>query len=427
MKAKEFNDMMEKSAASPFNGLSITIEETHECNAEDVCGNLLDMPVKYLDFSWQKRPGSKICALGSFILRLLATSQSLESLNIMRAPTEVIFEQVDWPKPQAQLPKLRTLNFENQKSMGREKFEGYDRANFLQLLARAPNLEEVQSRCPLDWLQPIPLEKMHIIRNVVLFEMNGEDIAKIGPLWQKFLQSEPKLHSLSIRGRCIHNSVTKEEFRHGLVSVLHSSCDSLRRLKLDCDCMWDVRIIAEKLPVLRNVTELIFSATYFDPVTSLQFRRWPLARVLPSVIAVSFWSVAFFSVWSFEAENHEVYPWETVTQVKLQCWNLCAAHVADLGVMFPNTRIFEAELRDRYDDYYGFPFEQVWSSLSSLERLKVKMAISSRENFDAQFCGIYPEEAKLLQGKDQDYLRAVNIVPPFPAINHLKGDDGHLE
>ena len=133
------------------------------------------------------------------------------------------------------------------------------------------------------------------------------------------------------------------------------------------------------------------------------------------------------SLGSFEVEDNEV-PWEAVTEVKLKSWQISAANVAELGVLFPNTRLFEAE-RNYYEDTYGFPFQQVWSSRpSSLERLKVKGAISAGTNYDAQFCGIYPAEAKLLQRKGQGYLKAVNIVPPFPAIYHLKGDDaGHLE
>ena len=171
-----------------------------------------------------------------------------------------MLEQGEWLKLEAQLPKLKTLSFED-----------YHRANFLELFARAPNLKEVQSSCPLNWIESVPLEKMHIIRNVVLFE-----IAKIGLLWQKFLQSEPKLHTLTLRGRGFRSSATKEEYLNGLLTVLHSSCDSLRRLKIDCECMYDAGIIAERMPVLKNVTELVFISTTWGQRSAPQFRLGPI-------------------------------------------------------------------------------------------------------------------------------------------------------
>ena len=56
-----------------------------------------------------------------------------------------------------------------------------------------------------------------------------------------------------------------------------------------------------------------------------------------------------------------------------------------------------------------------------------KLEISRDANSDALFCGIQPEEAEILHEKDEEFLMAVNIVPSFPAINHLKGNCKELK
>ena len=57
---------------------------------------------------------------------------------------------------------------------------------------------------------------------------------------------------------------------------------------------------------------------------------------------------------------------------------------------------------------------QVWPDLEELN-------IHGRDNFlgqnyDADFCGVYEDEAELLRTKDEDYLRAVHIVPVRPCL-----------
>jgi hypothetical protein len=44
------------------------------------------------------------------------------------------------------------------------------------------------------------------------------------------------------------------------------------------------------------------------------------------------------------------------------------------------------------------------------------------ENLDSLFCGIFPEEVAQLKEQDDEYLRAVHIVPVMPSFICLRGE-----
>ena len=68
-----------------FNGLSIFIDKQHSASSsmrgrvEDVYGNLIKMPRKYLEFKWSTKIVDD-CLLGQFILRLMSRSFTVEQL-----------------------------------------------------------------------------------------------------------------------------------------------------------------------------------------------------------------------------------------------------------------------------------------------------------------------------------------------------------
>ena len=133
-----------------------------------VYGNLLKMNIKYFELNlWDRGWRSGTCMLEKFILRFLATSQTLESLHLIKAPPGILLERGDWHKDEAQLPKLRTVKLGNQMDLQEKGFE-INSINFLEIVARAPNLEQVQNRLRLDFVGSLPLEKVHIVKNMVL-------------------------------------------------------------------------------------------------------------------------------------------------------------------------------------------------------------------------------------------------------------------
>ena len=120
-----------------------------------------------------------------------------------------------------------------------------------------------------------------------------------------------------------------------------------------------------------------------------------------------------------------MFPWTTVTVVELKCEGLRHINVAELEIVFPNARTLEIFPACKY--FYDFEFKKVWSSWPSLELEQLsfpgKMNFPHIGNMDATFCGISWEEAAVLRREDEEYLKAVNIVPIKPAINHHKGSE----
>ena len=82
--------------------------------------------------------------------------------------------------------------------MDADRFENH-RDNFLEIVGQAQNLQEVQNRLSLNCIERIPVEKMHILKNVMLPRVDQwEEKGKMRLLWENFLESEPKLHVLSL-------------------------------------------------------------------------------------------------------------------------------------------------------------------------------------------------------------------------------------
>ena len=66
---------------------------------------------------------------------------------------------------------------------------------------------------------------------------------------------------------------------------------------------------------------------------------------------------------------------------------------------------------------------QILSSWPSLERIHTSLRQSTFYEIGVAFCDIYSEEANVLSEKDEEYLKAVNIVPIRPTINCHKGSE----
>ena len=63
------------------------------------------------------------------------------------------------------------------------------------------------------------------------------------------------------------------------------------------------------------------------------------------------------------------------------------------------------------------PFRDIWKLWPQLVGLKINVkAQYSNRNYDADFCGIWKEEAQILREKDEEYLRSLHIVPVRPSV-----------
>ena len=63
------------------------------------------------------------------------------------------------------------------------------------------------------------------------------------------------------------------------------------------------------------------------------------------------------------------------------------------------------------------PFSEIWGLWPHLEQVQVRGVYNLlKRNYDADFCGVFPEEAAKLEKEDEDYLKAVHTVPIRPSL-----------
>ena len=198
------------------------------------------------------------------------------------------------------------------------------RANLFAIVVRASNLQEAQNRFSLDWIEFLPLDNMHIIQNIMFPRVHQwDEEAKMDLLWGKFRESEPKLNALSLH-ECPplpFGRFTKGRYVDGLVSITRSSSKSLGTLELDYGATLDLEAISDRLPPLNNVTKLNLNISKAaEACTVHEFPRRPLASICPNVTT----TVSFFissNVQSFGAGDSQLFPWTTVTMMKLRSVN----------------------------------------------------------------------------------------------------------
>ena len=96
-------------------------------------------------------------------------------------------------------------------------------------------------------------------------------------------------------------------------------------------------------------------------------------------------------------------------------------NIPQLKAVFPHVTTLKLRAHSRTDgrfyDSDVVSLSDIWEMYPALEELKIKgKADKLNSNYDAQFCGIFEEEAEMLREKDEEYLRTVNIVPIRPSV-----------
>ena len=144
-----------------------------------------------------------------------------------------------------------------------------------------------------------------------------------------------------------------------------------------------------------------------------------LAQMFPDLVSLTISTCSDInqSRNNVEPGDNEMSQWPSIKEVRFQGSGYTDVAIMELENIFPNLRCLEICLDEPGRQY--FPFRQIWSSLQLLEELTISGKLKG--NFDAEFCGIYPQEATLLRREDDEYLRTVNIVPLFSPVTHVRG------
>ena len=435
LRAKKLNGMLGSLNVNFYNGLYIVIGRhisgvsLNRKSVEDVYGNLVTWPWKYLEVKWGMYL-KQDCLLGQLILRLMCRSLTLEQLCIKDIPRGVELKAKNREQGELELPKLKILQLPD------GSFH-FPREDLLPgVLARAPNVEELRNIVEPDWMPLISVEKLKIVKKLRIPYMYGDAYTdnEAIRLLDIFCASEPKLstliaHKPLFRTGGNNNIRRMREYLDRLTSIIYSSAGTLREVKMESASMYKLGcILREKLvpPVLKTVECLTFEISEgpdFDIAHYLL--KTPLAQIFPNVMTVTF-TAKYPNYFSNEVEEvlfaeDEMFPFCDVTEVKFDDLRVDDQTVTELGALFPKLCFLEITWNQGSESY--IPFRQIWSSLPFMEKFTIhgKLETRLKTNFDGEFCGIYPEEATLLQGENDEFLEAVHIVPPFSPITHMKG------
>ena len=427
--AKKLNETVGSLNLKFFNGLSLTRKRRSgqsEClltseKVEEAYENLLRMPWKYLETDWTGCM-TEDCVLGQFILRLMSRSLTLEHVIMKYVPEKFKLKEENRPQEEFELPKLKTIEFSEHSIKSCP-------ALLPTLLARARNVEELHTVFSPTSIPSLPTDALKMVKKLrfpsyifVFLHAYEETMRSLNILGA----SEAKLSTVIAEGQFfLHgNNQMIHDYCHRLISIISSHSETLRELKIDS---WTIycSVLANHFPqVLKNVENLTFEIYQgADPGIARYLLKLPLAQIFPNVKSVKF-SASGSQQRYMEIENDGMLPWPAVKEVKFEDLVCSDRMVEEIGLLFPNLCCLEISFLDEDSaSPSSFPFRKIWSTLPFLEKLTVRGKLAKVEqNFDAEFCGIHPEEAADLQTKDDEFLKAVNIVPPFPPITHMKSE-----
>ena len=271
----------------------------------------------------------------------------------------------------------------------------------------------------------LPTDALKIVKKLwIRSVVDGHDDDKMSTL-NRLCASEVQLHTLVAGGQFFPSEENQmmQDYAHRLNSIISRSSETLHELGLDSYSMC-MSVKTNLFPaVLKNVEKLTLGTHSGERSEIVNYlAKIPLAQVFPAVESVTLCTRlgGFGRHDSTELEANEIIPWPTVKKVRCERAACSDIVIKELGILFTHLMCVEITFSDgRLASC--FPFRQIWSSLPHLEKLTIRGKLKTvQRNFDAEFCGIYPEEAALLRKKDDGYLKTVNIVPPFAPITYMK-------
>ena len=426
LRAKTLNDSLGSLNVRFFSGLRVTIER-HKCVVslchkivEDAYGNLLATPLRYLEVRWSSYMTGN-CILGQLILRLISRSLTLEHLVIREMHPRVELKDENRPEGAFELPRLTTIQ------LPEEHFQRFPEL-LPSLLARAPNVEElVEHFYPLLVLL-LPTDALKIVRKLHIHSYSYAYVdASTHEETMRSLDllcaSDVKLRTLVAEGEFFPRVKNQRmtDYLQRFISIVSSSSETLTEMKLDSWSLYESVRANLFPPVMKNVKDMTFDIyNGTDSGITRYLLKLPLAQIFPRVVSVKLSTISGEE--DVDPDDDEVFLWPQVKKVRLE-YSVCSDLVVkELGTLFPNLCCLEVSFLVEYRASPSvFPFRQIWSSLPFLEKLTVRGKLATvDENFDAEFWGIYLEEAALLRNKDEEFLKTVNIVPPFAPITHMK-------
>ena len=430
----------EQGRIVPWNCLKLMLMSARKCRGgeERIYENLkINLKLRILEVS---RSGWDCPVHKPFLNLLHFHTAELKRLMMGELPPHIV-ELLNTQECVLQFPKLEQIVFDS--DMSPREAHVRQKQAIRRMLHGAVTLRKVFVKS-VHQLEIVPEELYNLLANLD-FQFRSIQDEK---LFRAIISSQPALTQLFILKPEVPRILTVQRYhnstRHhqlpqkfdALLAQLLAMCgQSLKHVHLRGHYQL---YKLPSFPPLMNLSKLTTNTVYVEKldefwtniVSTVDRARTTMPRLVEMEI-ITYISDGF-PVQSQATVNDGVVEWPK-TNVTHTCSSvsirklMLELHVKTMNVnmsvlksTFPNVNSLEFKLYTKED----LPiFTKIFEFWSDLRELRVTGLINQdlKQSFDAEFCGILEQEAELLREKDEDYLRAAQIVPIRPSLLTMWG------
>ena len=375
---------------------------------------------------------------------LSGTCSHLQSMNIKNP---VFLAELFYANPTIEFPQLETISIPNL------PYDG-GRECIKRLLRSAPNLKRILVP-EGQTLNDLPSDKYNLLFRIPFQVKTAEQ----EELFRKIVEAEPKLGELQIiPTSAASDSWEQDEDEDSVDPAVQERSDKmLERLLQTCYatlesiCNFGLLNPLGRLsfPPLINLTKITIVKWRWTPTGSEKFWR-DISSIdyrgkMPRLEEIEIQDTARRfppddpqyiiqdkqTEWPTSSTGPLVHPQCSSNASKLAL-NFENKHLNLIPIqsMAPDVTWLELKISHTFKfDVDVAPFSDIWKLWPQLVGLRITVSAKyPNRNYDADFCGIYEEEAEILREKDANYLRNVHIVPVRPSILTMTSKyDGLIE
>ena len=455
---KDLNDMVAGMSIVPFRGLSIVIVENDHgpaiCpaveNISEYYGEILSrITMSSVQIGWYKVDGNSreeerrsfLCPAIQLLLKIMKEHcHKIMSLAIDALPMSAqLFTSEDLQSGAVLLSNLRRLVISDLSN------------NFLpnlleDLIAISPKLDFVDVPLNDNQIEKLPTSIYSSLKQLTvrMFKAKFEDF------YYNFALVQPRLVNLKVLAPDKVGRINFQKWIEALKLIFQSSSPSLCQLLIDS---YTLSLLMKYQVCIRPLENL----NYLEIATGIDPGRWVSpTREIISKLNFSSLFPKVTKVTVFATYPDSVLPPEIVDPFEME-EEIFQADDADVstehikGLVIKETSangrfIRNPILQDRtfLGTAYQYwaqlfphissltvsstnrckvPYNIVWMNWQKLEELNLNLFLieteDDRQNYDAAFCGLHPEEVRLLRSESVEFLEKVNLVT-MPSILHLR-------
>ena len=290
------------------------------------------------------------------------------------------------------------------------RYEEADKKVLINMVRLSPNLKIILVEDG-DIFDIIPEEHFGLVGNL---NLDLELLDRHRKLLERFLQHNAKLRRLTID---LYFPPTFNILQRHIIQLFQSSSESLQELKIDYTSSSNITDLLSRFR-FQNLSKFSCLLHYSRKRTTAIL--WKFLQLINEIMPKleEFGLGLVLDRNSGPVISHEGLDFTPSKAQKLKLklsggsWRL-----VEIKGAFPHVTSLEMDLYD----FGPLPCGEIWEMWPKLEELKISGSqITLTRNYDADFCGIHEEEASQLRKMDENYIRAVHLVPIRPSLLTMK-------